>query len=80
MRGWARSSIADVTSSSSGGAARRGTMTFTRVVMTCSPKRSLLVGIDCGRSARICSRVPKNSAWLGQTVAHIGFLPTDVRS
>ena len=35
---------------------------------------------DFGRRARICSRVPKNSAWLGQTVAHIGFFPTDVRS
>ena len=53
---------------------------LTRVVMVCSPNRNLLVGVDCGRSARISSRVPKNSAWLGQTVAHIGFLPTDVRS
>jgi len=25
-------------------------------------------------------RVPKNSAWLGQTDVHIGFLPTEVRS
>ena len=55
-------------------------MTFTRVVIVCSPNRNELVGVDCGRSASACSRVPKNSAWLGHTVAHIGFLPTDVRS
>ena len=55
-------------------------MTFTRVVIVWLPKRNSLVGVDIGRICRICSRVPKNSAWLGQTVAHIGFLPTELRS
>jgi hypothetical protein len=64
----------------SGGASPRGTITLTRVVIVWPPKRKRLLGIERGRSARICSRVPKKSAWLGQTVAHIGFLPTDVRS
>ena len=31
-------------------------------------------------AAAICSRVPKNRAPLGQTVAHIGLRPTEVRS
>src|SRR5262249_39833365 len=72
----ARSAIAAVTSTCDG-IARRGTITLTRVVIVWSPNRNALLGADCGRSASACSRVPKNSAWLGHTVAHIGFLPTD---
>jgi hypothetical protein len=76
----ARSSIAAVTSRRGGGVFLRGTITLTRVVISWSPKRKRFVGIDCGRSASICSRVPKKSAWLGHTVAHIGRFPIDVRS
>jgi hypothetical protein len=75
-----RSSIAAVTSTSGGSAPARGTSTLTRVVIVCPPNRKTLVGADCGRRAASCSRVPKKSAWLGQTVAHMGFLPTDERS
>ena len=75
------SSIAAVTSTY--GARRhqpRGTITYTCVVIVWSPNWNVLIGADSGRSCSICSRVPKKSAWLGQTVAHIGFLPTLDRS
>ena len=75
------SSIADVTSTSGAfSATPRGVMTNTFVVIVWSPNRNVLIGADIGRSCRICSSVPKNSAWLGHTVAHIGFLPTLDRS
>ena len=73
-------SIVAAVTSTCDGVACRGAITLTRVVMVWSPNRNLFVGLDCGRSAIACSRVPKNSAWLGQTVAHIGFFPIDVRS
>ena len=53
---------------------------FTCVVIVCWPNWNVLTGVESGRSCSICSRVPKKSAWLGHTVAHIGFLPTLVRS
>ena len=76
----ARSSIAAVTSTCGGARARarHHHVDARRDRLVAEPE--WFVGVDCGRSCSICSRVPKNSAWLGQTVAHIGFLPTDVRS
>src|SRR5262249_33490138 len=62
------------------GALAAGIMMNTRVEMVCRPKRNRFTGVDIGRSCSICSREPKKSAWLGHTVAHIGFLPTLVRS
>lgn len=53
-------------------------LTFVRMV--CPPKRKLLTGVALGLRRAISSRVPKASAWLGQTDAHIGLSPTDVRS
>ena len=53
---------------------------MTWVVIVWPPNWKL---VDRGRhrpQLRDLSCVPKNSAWLGQTVAHIGFLPTLVRS
>ena len=58
----------------------RGAIMNTRVEIVCPPNWKRLIGVDIGRSCSICSRVPKNSAWLGQTVVHIGFLPTLARS
>jgi len=57
-----------------------GTIMFTFVVMTCDPKRNRFIGRAFDRSFSICSRGPKYSAWLGHTLAHMGFLPTEVRS
>jgi hypothetical protein len=57
-----------------------GAIRFTLVRMVCCPNLNWFTGVLRGRRASICSRVPKNSAWLGQTVAHMGFLPTDERS
>ena len=61
-------------------AASRGTMMFTLVRMVCMPNWNVLTGFACGRRRAISSRVPNASAWLGQTEAHQGFSPTDVRS
>ena len=61
-------------------ASLRGTITYTCVVMVWLPNWNVFTGVDNGRSCSICSRVPKKSAWLGHTVAHIGFLPTLDRS
>ena len=58
----------------------RKIMMKTRVEIGCPPNWKRLTGVDSGRSRSISSAVPKKSAWLGQTVAHIGFLPTLVRS
>jgi hypothetical protein len=55
-------------------------MIWTCVVIVCCPNWNVFTGAESGRSCSICSRVPKNSAWLGHTVAHIGFRPTLVRS
>src|SRR5262249_17058263 len=71
--------IVAVTSRYCGGASR-GTMTFTFVRTVCRPKRNSLMATERGRASSICRRVPKKRAPLGQTVAHIGRLPTDVRS
>src|SRR6185436_14092394 len=70
-----------VTSTCGSIAARRlGAIMKTRVVTVWPPNRNVLTGADSGRSRSISARVPKNNAWLGQTVAHIGFLPTLDRS
>jgi hypothetical protein len=58
----------------------RGIIMLTLVVIVCSPKRKRLVGVLIGRSRSISSRVPKNSAPLGQTAAHMGLRPSLVRS
>ena len=42
--------------------------------------RNRFTDSERGRSSSICSAAPKASAPLGQTVAHIGFSPADVRS
>ena len=57
-----------------------GIMMLTFVFTVCRPKRKVFTGVLFGRSSRIFSRVPYQSAPLGQTVAHIGFLPALVRS
>ena len=51
-----------------------------RGVHVIPPASGRLTGADSGLNWVICSRVPKKSAWLGHTVAHIGFLPTLDRS
>src|SRR5262245_61446088 len=57
-----------------------GIMILTFVFTRCWPKRNVFTGGLFGRFRWICSRVPKKSAPLGQTVAHMGFLPALVRS
>ena len=50
------------------------------LVFTCSlPKRKSRVA-TAARWRAMTSGGPNVSAWLGQTVAHIGRSPTDVRS
>src|SRR5690606_32748655 len=58
----------------------RGTIMFTFVVTVCIPNWKVLTGLELGRAASISSRVPNQSAPLGQTDAHIGFRPIEVRS
>src|SRR5690606_11051890 len=81
-RGGGFGSSAAVTSMCSGlsPCTRRGPIILTLVVIVWLPNRKRSIGADCGRAASISSRVPKNSAWLGQTLAHMGFSPTDERS
>src|SRR5262249_9684424 len=72
----AGSCTAAVTSRSAGMACR-GAIMCTFVAIVCRPKRKRLNGVDCGRWCSISLRLPKNSAPLGQTVAHIGRLPAE---
>src|SRR5690554_1205420 len=44
------------------------------------PNWKVLAGVEAGRSFSISSRVPQKSAWLGQTEAHQGLRPSEVRS
>src|SRR5262249_39494322 len=57
-----------------------GTIMFTLVVTVWPPNRNSLTGRDRLRCCSTSSRVPKNRASLGQTVAHIGLRPVLVRS
>ena len=72
--------MAAVTSRYSCRAELRGAIICTRVVDALLAELELVDGLTRGRSRSIFSRVPKNSASLGQTVAHIGLRPAEVRS
>jgi hypothetical protein len=70
--------MAAVTSTQSGPSA--GTIMLTFVVIVWAPNWKVLTGRALGRSRAISSRVPNARAWLGQTEAHMGLSPTEVRS
>ena len=57
-----------------------GTIMLTLVVIVWLPNWNVLTGRDRLRICSTCSRVPKCRAPLGQTLAHMGFLPMLVRS
>ena len=52
----------------------------TFVVTSWAPNWKLLIGRERGLVCSICSSVPNARAPLGQTVAHIGLSPAEVRS
>src|SRR5579863_9194183 len=56
-----------------------GAIMDTFVVTSSAPNRNTFTGRS-RRPASMLSGDTKANAWLGQTVAHIGRLPTDVRS
>ena len=60
--------------------APRGTIMWTFVRDLLGAELELLIGRERGRVCSISSRVPNARAPLGQTVAHIGLRPVEVRS
>src|SRR5262249_37266252 len=57
-----------------------GTIMFPFVVIVCRPNLNVFKCCDFGRRRSISSRGPNQSAPDGQTLAHIGFRSTEVRS